>query len=64
MLRDFPSAAKLLKNVASSRRRRVLHWIRPDQFDLSKGDEGDSEDCRTELYKETRRQRTDLVDDE
>ena len=39
-----------MKDVAQSRRRRLSHYLDPNEVTLAPGDEIDAEDCRTELF--------------
>lgn len=36
-----------MTNVAQSRRRRLAHYINPNEVSLAPGDEIDTEDCKT-----------------
>ena len=50
ILRDFPDTLRTMKRVASSRQRRLQHYIEPDRYPLLPEDEVDAEDCKTELF--------------
>lgn len=50
MLQDFPRVEKFLNGVASSRRRRVQHFVRPSANPISEEENYDVEDQRTEVF--------------
>ena len=51
LLRDYPAMQSKMKNVAQSRRRRLAHYINPNEVSLAPGDEIDTEDCKTGEYR-------------
>ena len=51
LLRDYPAMQSKMTNVAQSRRRRLAHYINPNEVSLSPGDEIDTEDCKTGEYR-------------
>jgi CRP-like cAMP-binding protein len=54
LLRDFPEVEKFLNGVASSRRRRVQHFVRPSENPISQQENYDSEDQRTEVFLQSK----------
>jgi len=50
VLKDFPDTFESMVKVAESRQRRLKHYISPANNPLSKEDEIDPEDCKTELF--------------
>jgi CRP-like cAMP-binding protein len=50
VLQDFPEVEKFLNGVASSRRRRVHHFVHPSDNPISEQENYDSEDQRTEVF--------------
>ena len=50
LLHDHPAIESRMRNIAQSRRRRLAHYLNPDEIKLSAGDEVDSEDSRTDLF--------------
>jgi len=50
VLKDFPDTLSTMTNVAESRQRRLYHYIDPSKHPLTKIDEIDPEDCKTELF--------------
>jgi CRP-like cAMP-binding protein len=54
VLEDFPKVEKFLNSVASSRRRRVHHFVRPIDNPISEEDNYDSEDRRTEVFLQSK----------
>lgn len=50
LLNDYPAIQSRMINVAQSRRRRVKHFLKPNETRLEKGDAIDSEDCKTSLF--------------
>lgn len=54
VLQDFPRVEKFLNRVASSRRRRVHHFVRPIDNPIHEEDNYDSEDRRTALFLQSK----------
>jgi CRP-like cAMP-binding protein len=50
VLSDFPDTLDFMVDVARKRQRRLKHYVNPLKYALSKEDEIDSEDCKTELF--------------
>lgn len=50
VLKDFPDMLEIMLRVAESRQRRLKHYRNPEKYHLSKSDEIDTEDCKTELF--------------